>query len=374
MKKFALLLSVAALLFATSCTDKNAYTVTGKVADAKLNGKEVYLQELSTDGQGFTSIDTTTIENGTFSFKGKTDSIAVRFISVAAENQHPALFILEAGNIEINIDSVPTIKGTPMNDQYQIFANKSEEVNKKLVALGSQYQTAVSNNTITPELMEKLQSEGKSYSEQLAKLIFDYTKTNMQNPVGEFFFMASGAAFSEDQLRELLTLASPKFKKDERIQQLEKQLKDMQTADKNTIEGSSYIDVKGKTPEGKETSLSEYVGKSKIVLVDFWASWCGPCIKDMPQLVEMYKKYKSKGLEIVGISLDEENNKWVEAIAKQGITWPQMSDLKGWSSELAVPYGVQSIPYTILLDSEGKIIAANLRGEELTEKIAELLK
>lgn len=374
MKKFALLLSVAALLFATSCTDKNAYTVTGKVADAKLNGKEVYLQELSTDGQGFTSIDTTTIENGTFSFKGKADSIAVRFISVAAENQHPALFILEAGNIEINIDSVPTIKGTPMNDQYQIFANKSEEVNKKLVALGSQYQAAVSNNTITPELMEKLQSEGKSYSEQLAKLIFDYTKTNMQNPVGEFFFMASGAAFSEDQLRELLTLASPKFKKDERIQQLEKQLKDMQTADKNTIEGSSYIDVKGKTPEGKETSLSEYVGKSKIVLVDFWASWCGPCIKDMPQLVEMYKKYKSKGLEIVGISLDEENNKWVEAIAKQGITWPQMSDLKGWSSELAVPYGVQSIPYTILLDSEGKIIAANLRGEELTEKIAELLK
>jgi peroxiredoxin len=124
-------------------------------------------------------------------------------------------------------------------------------------------------------------------------------------------------------------------------------------------------------PDGKTIALSEF--KGKYVLIDFWASWCGPCRKEMPSVVAAYAKYKNKGFEIYGVSLDQSKEKWVEAIAKDGITWPQVSDLKFWDSEPAKQYGVQSIPYTVLIDKEGNIIAKNLRGEELDKKLAEVL-
>ena len=124
------------------------------------------------------------------------------------------------------------------------------------------------------------------------------------------------------------------------------------------------------TPEGKAVSLSDFRGK--VVLVDFWASWCGPCRKENPNVVRMYNKYKDKGFEILGVSLDRKKAQWVYAIEKDGLTWPHISDLKGWRNEVAQSYSVTSIPQTVLLDKEGKILARNLRGPTLEAKLIEL--
>ena len=125
-----------------------------------------------------------------------------------------------------------------------------------------------------------------------------------------------------------------------------------------------------KTPEGEEVSLKEYRGK--ITLIDFWASWCGPCRRENPNVVKMYNKYKSKGFEIIGVSLDRQKDAWVKAISKDGLTWKHVSDLKGWKNAVAQAYSVSSIPHTVLVDREGKIIARNLRGAMLEAKLIEI--
>ena len=125
-------------------------------------------------------------------------------------------------------------------------------------------------------------------------------------------------------------------------------------------------------PNDKDLALSSLRGK--VVLIDFWASWCAPCRKELPNVKRAYEKYKSKGFEILGVSLDKDRSAWLEAVSKEGLTWPQVSDLKFWQSEACQIYAVQSIPYTVLIDKEGKIIATDLRGADLDKKLAEVLK
>jgi thiol-disulfide isomerase/thioredoxin len=124
-------------------------------------------------------------------------------------------------------------------------------------------------------------------------------------------------------------------------------------------------------PEGKVTSLKESLGK--VTIVDFWASWCAPCRRENPNVVAIYKDLHSKGLNIIGVSLDKDATKWKEAIAKDKLTWTQVSNLKFWDEPIAAQYGVQAIPATFILDASGKIVARDLRGDELRAKIIELL-
>ncbi|MCI9844898.1 TlpA family protein disulfide reductase [Flavobacterium pectinovorum] len=118
-------------------------------------------------------------------------------------------------------------------------------------------------------------------------------------------------------------------------------------------------------------SLKESLGK--VTIVDFWASWCGPCRKENPNVVAIYKELHSKGLNIIGVSLDKEASAWKEAIAKDNLSWTQVSNLKFWDEPIAKQYGVESIPATFILDSSGKVVAQNLRGPELRAKVLELL-
>jgi peroxiredoxin len=126
-----------------------------------------------------------------------------------------------------------------------------------------------------------------------------------------------------------------------------------------------------KNPKGEEVSLASFNGK--YVLLDFWASWCGPCRRENPTVVQAYKDFHSDKFEILGVSLDNSREAWEKAIEKDGLTWPQVSDLAGWQSEIAAKYAVRSIPANFLIDPQGKIIAKNLRGEELAKKLKEIL-
>ena len=125
---------------------------------------------------------------------------------------------------------------------------------------------------------------------------------------------------------------------------------------------------------GGTVKVSDYVGKNKLVLIDFWASWCAPCRAEMPAVVKTYTDFHEKGLEVVGVSFDNNHEAWVNAVGALNMAWPQMSDLRGWDSEGAHVYNITSIPANVLIDQEGRIVAKDLRGEDLYNTVAELLK
>ncbi len=150
------------------------------------------------------------------------------------------------------------------------------------------------------------------------------------------------------------------------IQQLGRQI----SSARNLMIGAEAPDFTQKTPEGEPMSLSDLRGK--VVLLDFWASWCGPCRRENPHVVKLYEKYQDKGFDILGVSLDRTKERWVDAIAKDKLTWHHVSDLKGWKNAVAGSYSVRSIPHTLLLDKDGKILARNLRGAQLDAKLKEI--
>lgn len=370
MKKFLYLLPVIALLL-SACSQKSQ--LNGKFANANNEGKQVYLLTMKDFNAPFQPVDSTVVKDGAFSFV-LNDSTEVGVAYIVVKDAAPGTpngipFVYEKGTIEMLIDTVSRVKGTPMNEKCQVFFDKLAVVAKKMETADNQAAQAADPNERQPYIdqMHGLQQE-------MSTIGYDFIKENMNNRIGEFYLVSFIDLFDDNQVQDLLKLASPEYQKlinnllglDDQAQQAPGQ--------QGSFVGQKFIDITGNTPEGKTIAISEYASKGKVVLVDFWASWCGPCIKEMPHVVAAYQKYKGKGFEIVGISLDEDKDKWTAAIKNLNMTWPNMSDLKGWESALSAPYNVTSIPFTLLIDKDGTIVAENLRGKELEDKLSELLK
>ena len=173
----------------------------------------------------------------------------------------------------------------------------------------------------------------------------------------------------------LATSCKQRIKVDEKIKVVDsetmEEITDMAAA---TDVNNTFVDIALPGPQGQTVRVRDYVGQNKLVLIDFWASWCGPCIRELPHVVKAYDLYHDKGLEIVGVSLDKDKASWLAAIEQTGQKWPQMSDLQGWNCKGAQLYGIQSIPANVLIDEHGKIIARDLRGEDLINTIAKQLQ
>lgn len=186
--------------------------------------------------------------------------------------------------------------------------------------------------------------------------------------------------FSALALATVLAFASCNCKKNGECAkaQAEHQVADTTNAttqgEAQTNDGSKFIDFTVPALDGKQVKLADVVAKNKITMVDFWASWCGPCRMEMPNVVEAYKQFHDKGLEIVGVSLDESKKDWETAVKDMGMNWIQTSDLKGWECEAARLYGVRGIPACVLINQKGEIVGRDLRAEELHARLAELLK
>jgi thiol-disulfide isomerase/thioredoxin len=322
--------------------------------------------------------DSTTVKDGKIVFKGNIESPDIHFITINSINGSLPI-ILENTKMDITIykDSLPKslIEGSKENDVTKKYIKEAKflsVLNKKLMERSKKAQQSGS-----PEAMAAIRTSYDSF----IKVAIDFDKAFIKEN-GDYTFAAitlerivRGNSSSTEEIEELYNSFSEKVKQSNPAKKVEAYIKDNQNKKKSVpaIIGNIAPDFSGLTPEGKTLSLNDV--KSKVTIIDFWASWCKPCRRENPNVVKLYEKYHDKGLEIIGVSLDNNGQKkrWVKAIEQDGLTWPQISNLKGWKEPVAVQYGVRSIPATFILDKTGKIVATRLRGKALEDKVEELL-
>ena len=371
MKKIALVVFAALLVIACK---KEGFEITG-LAEGVENGKKVYLETQSDAGP--VSLDTAVVENGKFKFEGKLKhGIELAFVTIETLNGSVPM-ILENGDISIqfNKDTIQNSKigGTNNNDKFQSYNNESQVIYKRMMKFQVDNQqkmmeTQQAQDTITINTMMKEYNKFQDdMNEQSKKFISKNPDALVSCLLLENFLMRNYLTPEEVKgYFEKLDKSVVDSKSGKNI----KKMLDTMTA---VNIGSVAPAFSAPSPEGKMISLKESMGK--VTLIDFWASWCGPCRQENPNVVAMYNELHDKGLNIIGVSLDKEGDAeaWKAAIAKDGLTWNHISNLKHWKEPIAEQYNVKSIPATFLLDASGKIVAKDLRGEELKAKVKELL-
>ena len=363
MRNILIIILAFAGLF--SCAKPEGFVIKGEI-----KGKESGNIKLMKYADGkWVAEDSTKIEKGKFVLKGKTDLPELRLISLEPQTV-VAQFFAENGNLTVsaNIDSLAKteVKGSKSNDEFSVLTKEIQNIAKETQGLQQRYTEAMQSGD--EEGMKKAQIDYEAMMGNQKVYAKNFIREHPKSTVSPLIaLMQFGQEISAHEVDTLVAFLDPSVRASVYVTELKK------VADKMRITeiGSLAPDFTLNTPEGKPLTLSSLHGK--IVLLDFWASWCVPCRKENPNVVAVYSKYKDKGFDILGVSLDREQGAWVKAIADDHLTWNHVSDLKFWQSEAAIKYGVQSIPFTLLIDKEGKIIAKNLRGEELEKKLAQLL-
>lgn len=365
MKK-VLFLAAAAMSMA-ACQEKAGYTIDGTIVGAN-DGDYVYLSSIN--GRKSVVLDSAVVKGGKFQFTGNPDSVSVpKYISYNGNGQNMNVGVfLQKGNIKVEMAKGNTkVSGSSENETLDEFRNKylviNDNVGKLIKKLRTDSSLSEAQKDSLVKVMDKMESEGIEY-------VLKTLEANVDNGVGAFLVSTFGYSLDIEDLDKAFKKMPQQYLSLESVTHIKKYV---DTVIK-TATGKKYIDFSMDTPEGKTVKLSDFVTKNKYTLIDFWASWCGPCRMEMPNVVAAYKKFHKKGFEIVGVSLDKDLDKWKQAIKDLDITWPQMSDLKAWQCEGAALYGVRSIPTTVLVGQDGTIVARNLRGDELEKKLSELFE
>lgn len=380
MKKIFLLFAASAFVISCSRLAENEFEIKGSI-DPSLNGKFVYLEQQG-GYMGFVPMDTAKIENGKFIFKGTVTDPSLNFIQVDGL-QGKAELILENGEIKLEIDKDSIYKskrsGTYNNDKLSEYYNDITKVRIEMITFQQKHQNEIMDayqkgDTVS---MNRINEKYNSYTTEMESRTKKFIENNPKAFVSvllvkQFATMQKEPMAEVEKMYNSLSTDLRKTKEGKEIAEILDNLKKEEENKAKVSIGNTAPDFSAPNPDGKTISLKESLGK--VTIIDFWASWCKPCRIENPNVVAMYNELHSKGLNIIGVSLDENGDKWKEAIAADKLTWNQISNLQGWKEPIAQQYGVKSIPAVFILDAEGKIVATDLRGDALKQKVKELLK
>lgn len=355
------LISIFALfLVVTSCGQKPiSLTINGTVSDSSLNGQNVYLNNYSDNK----NMDTAVVVDSKFMFKVSQDSATIMRISL---KRFYANLILEDGVVDVDLAKYSTISGTPLNDSLMLF-------NSKVQALTGEFATAYRNLTKTTTDKEKLTEELSKLRENVGRGMNDICKKSFDGNMGNMFGVFSlwsilqGDVTYEESKKMIAEMGhlAENFAPIERIQAAK-------AVYAHTQAGNMFVDFDAANSDGSAAKLSDYVGKGEYVLVDFWASWCGPCKEEIPVIQEIYKNYKDKGLVVLGVNVWDKPAEFKRSVENLGMDWNHITVFEG--KEATNAYGINGVPHIILFAPDGTIVERDLRGDKMKAKVAEMYK